>query len=238
MTTVRDLIKSSLRLITVIGAGENMTADDAVDGLATLNQMLESWYADGAVIYSSSQDSKALTAGNPTYTMGPSGDINTTRPTRITSAIISDGSINYPPLNLWTYDVYSTISVPSTQTLPTDMYINQGNPLLTLSFYPVPAGAYTLTIYSEKPLANVGLNDVLVLPPGYERAIRYGLAVELAPEYEREASGSVQNTAKVSLATIKRNNRYYNQAMMAVDPALEQQYFNGGYTDFNIYRGY
>lgn len=238
MTTVRDLIKSSLRLITVIGAGENMTADDANDGLATLNQMLESWYADGATIPSNTQNTKVLSGGVATYTMGPGGDINTVRPTRITSAIISDGSINYPPLNLWTYDVYSTISVPSTQTLPTDMYINQGNPLLTLSFYPVPAGAYTLTIYSEKPLVNVGLNDVLSLPPGYERALRYNLAVELAPEYEREASGSVQNTAKSSLATIKRQNRQYNPAMSAVDPALEQQYYNGGYTDFNIYRGY
>jgi len=58
MTTVRELIQSSLRLITVLGAGENMTAEDGNDALKTLNQMLESWAADGTII-----NSKSLTLG-------------------------------------------------------------------------------------------------------------------------------------------------------------------------------
>lgn len=237
MTTVRDLISSSLRLINVLGAGENMSPEDAVDGLATLNQMVSSWSTDGTVVFSRSTDTKALTSGVQTLTMGTGGDINTTRPIAITQATVTLNQISYP-LSIWSQNTKSTLSYPTLPgAIPTELYINNGNPLLTLFLYPAPAGGLTLTIYSMKPLSEMTLNTVLDLPPGYERALRYNLAVEFAPEYEREASRTVQNIAYDALQAIKRNNAQYSQPTMSVDGILlVDNYYDNNW--FNIYGGF
>jgi len=238
MTTVRDLIGSSLRLISVLGAGENMTAEDANDGLSTLNQMLASWSADGQVIYSRSVDTKVLTAGVSTLTMGAGGDINTSRPASITNATVTLGSVVYPGINIWNESAYSTLTFPSQQGIPSELYVNNGSPLVTLQLYPVPIGGLTLTIYSMKTLASLGLNDVLDLPPGYEMALRFNLAVLLAPEYDREPRQTVSDMAKESKGVIMRNNQQYSPPISAVDPALDQRYTNAGIFGFNIYGGF
>ncbi len=238
MTTTRDIVSSALRKISVLGAGENLTAEDATDAKNSLNQLLESWSADGQVIYSRSVDTIALSSGVLTYTMGPGGDINTSRPVSITEATITQGGVLMNPMMIWGAEVYSTLGFPSLQGIPTNLYVNNGSPLLTLQLYPVPISGLSLNIYSMKKLATLALDDILDLPPGYERALIYNLAVEIAPEYDREASATVKNVASDSLSTIKRNNQQYPAPTMAVDPALEQRYTNDGLWGFNIYAGY
>lgn len=239
MTTTRDLIRQSLSLITVVGAGENMTAEDAADNLRLLNQMLDMWSSDGAVIYNRSIDTKALNSGVQSYTMGPSGDINTIRPVGITQATITLGDV-VTPVNIWSENTFSTLTLPTLQGgTPYDMYVNNGFPLLTLQLYPIPTSGQTLTLYSMKPLTNLGINDVISLPPGYEMAIVYNLAVMTAPQYEREASPTVKKIADRSLSTVKANNLQYAQPTMAVDPALDIRWTNNGNTwGYNIYGGY
>ena len=48
----------------------------------------------------------------------------------------------------------------------------------------MPTEALPITLAVNMQLAAVAdIGDTLVFPPGYERALRYALAVELAPEY-------------------------------------------------------
>ena len=47
---------------------------------------------------------------------------------------------------------------------------------------------------------------MLPLPPGYERALRYALAVELAPEFGKTPSPIVLSTAAESFGLIKSRN--------------------------------
>jgi hypothetical protein len=235
MTTTRDLIQSSLRLINIAGAGENMTPEDAVDGLATLNQLLSSWSADGKVIYSRSVDTKALSGGVQSYTMGVGGDINTTRPVSITQATLTLGGV-VTPIEIWAQETFSVLSLPTLQGgIPYQMFVNNGNPLVTLQLWPIPSSGQTLTLYSIKPLSTLALNDTLDLPPGYERALRYNLAVEFAPEYEREASATVKDVARESLGTIMRNNQQYQPPTMVVDSILYTSWYDNW--GFNIYSG-
>jgi len=50
------------------------------------------------------------------------------------------------------------------------------------------------------------ISDTLVLPDGYEQALTYGLALELAPEYSVEPPAVVIDKAQTSKFLIKRVN--------------------------------
>ena len=77
----------------------------------------------------------------------------------------------------------------------------------------------TLVLDSWKPLSTLAaLTTSLSLPPGYERALRYALALELAPEYGRQVSEIVMAAAVESKAAIKRMN--IAPAYLQVDDAL------------------
>jgi hypothetical protein len=55
---------------------------------------------------------------------------------------------------------------------------------MKLHLNPVPSAADTLVLYTWQQLSRfAATSDTFDLPPGYARAIRYNLALELAPEY-------------------------------------------------------
>jgi hypothetical protein len=81
-------------------------------------------------------------------------------------------------------------------------------PLATIRLYPVPDQNYTLFIQSEKELAQFTLDQVVSLPAGWERALIYNLAIELAPEYGQEVNQAVfsiaMNAKMLIMRTINR----------------------------------
>lgn len=232
MTTVRDLLESALRKISALGAGESMTAEEAQDGLKLLNQMISSWNTDGATVYTESLDTYNMVAGNDTVTMGSGGDINTTRPVRFLAFNVVYGTVSNPVAER---DVvfYSGIIDKQLSGIPEIVWPDYGYPLQTLKFWPVPLSGVTLNIYSEKPLSEyTSVNDAVTLAPGYEMALIYNLAVAWAPEFEKEASPTVQSVANKALANIKRANRVNQNITSDIDNALTTQRV------FNIYSGY
>ncbi len=50
MTTARDTIRGALRLIRVIDSTEDVQAEDAADGLKTLNEMVHGWKNNGIFV--------------------------------------------------------------------------------------------------------------------------------------------------------------------------------------------
>jgi hypothetical protein len=67
---VLDLIKSSLRLIRVIGEGEEPNAAMASDAMATLRMMLDEWYNEDLMLYRVQYDAFPLVANQTSYTIG------------------------------------------------------------------------------------------------------------------------------------------------------------------------
>lgn len=47
MSTARDIIKRSMKMIGALAAGETPSAEDAADGLEALNHMLKAWAISG-----------------------------------------------------------------------------------------------------------------------------------------------------------------------------------------------
>lgn len=223
MATVRDLIKGSLRLIGAIATGETPPAEELNDGLDALNDMLDSWSLENLLVYQRVRTTHTLTVNDATYTIGSSGDINTTRPVRIEKAAILDVAANPDielPVKIIERDEYAEIVTKDlTATYPWELYVNYGSPLTTLTLYPVPSAANTLVLYHWQPLTTYSsLSTTLALPPGYNRALRYNLALELAPEYGREPSALVFERAVESKHNLKRINTV--EHFLKADPAL------------------
>lgn len=232
MATIRDLIGGSMRLIEELGAGEYPSAESAADGLTSLNGMISSWSIQGDLIYTETTETFTLTGNDGSYTLGPTGDFVATRPIRIVAATVNDGANDYE-LTVYDIDQYASISDKTTTGTPDSIYFDGNFPNINLKLYPVPDSAYTLTLYSEKPLTEYSsINDTLTVPPGWERGLRYNLAMEIAPEYGKQASATVMKIAIESKSAIRNQNNRSDNEKLRTDDALDTA------GSFDIYSGF
>lgn len=213
MTTALQLVTSSLRKLGAVAAGEALDADEQSDALAALNQILESWNLKGLALFRRENAAYTLVPSQQAYSVGSGADFDGPRPITLHSAFVTRGGIDYP-LAVLTQAQWNDILQKSTQSeIPEGVYYEPTFPAGTMRFWPVPIEALTVTLAIDMQLAAVAdINDDLAFPPGYERALLYALAVDLAPEYPAVTlSQSVIDTADDALADIKRANNTQQQ---------------------------
>jgi hypothetical protein len=212
MTTVRKLITGALRLINVVQANENPTADDMDIALQSLSGMVDSWSNDNLMIFTKNPYNFNTVSGQQQYTLGPGGDWATIRPMSIDQAYVhyqTSGSQPIDmPITIANDAQWASIAVKSvTTSFPTVLYDNGNYPLRTINLWPIPNQTQEITLWLWQPLMDLGNLDATVdYPPGYERAFRFCLAVELAPEFGKEVSSTVSATAVRAKAEIKGIN--------------------------------
>jgi hypothetical protein len=204
MTTARNIIVKAMQKIGVLIKQEQPADDEANDALQALNQMIESWANDSACIVSRAWETFTLTGGVGTYTMGVGGTFNTVRPIRILSSYVRIGTVDQG-VGIISDEAYNSISFKPLTGVP--QYLNYDNafPTDNVRIYPVPSTDYPLFILSEKPIASFATLDTdIALPAGWERALVYNLAMELAPEYQQQPNPSIIQIAGVSLGMVRR----------------------------------
>ena len=189
MSTYRDLIAGSLRLIGVIGESETPTPYQAETAISALQEMIDAWNADDMMIYTTSFHELPLTLPKQTWTIGPGADIDV--PVR--------------PAELSTVFLRMNASTAS----PVDMPMAILSPIATIYLWPVPNVADTTLnlLFNQTLNSGVGLDDIDNLPPAYRQALRFNLACLLAPEFGREATQTVVATAYKSKNVIGQNNQ-------------------------------
>jgi hypothetical protein len=208
MATPGDLIKRALRDAGVLGVGQNASAEDANDAFDKINSMLAQWNLRRWLVYHLT-DTAVVSTGATSYTVGPGGAFNIPRPDRIEGAYIrqtnTGQSVDYPVRILEAYEDYARIGLKSLVTLPSDVFYDAGFPLGTLHFYPSPnASIYEMHILTKAVLsAFTSLTQVIALPPEYEEALIYNLAVRLRPAYQMAPDPTVTQLAKAALNSIK-----------------------------------
>jgi hypothetical protein len=217
--TAGQLIASSLRVIGVLASGETPTANEQNDALTAFNDLIDAWSTQQLLIPNKEREVFPLVASQQTYTMGTGGNFNTSRPQMIENALIQlaqNSPVLEIPMGVLTKEQYQAVILKTTtSTFPLYLYNDQAYPLSNINVWPVPNTAVNnLVLYSWKPLSTLStINTALSLPPGYERALKFALAVELAPEYGKAIPDSVAILAVESKADIKRMNfkPYYLQ---------------------------
>lgn len=226
--TVGDLLTATLKLIGAIAKSEQPSADESADALARLQDMIDAWAADRLMIYSVTRSLYPLVSGTQTYSIGPGATFNQVRPMWIENAgIISNNNPLQPlelPMAILSTDQWAGISIKNVATslawyLYYDYAFNAsgwGN----LNVWPIPnVSTLQIALYTPIPLTSfAALADTILLPPGFAEALRYNLAVRLAPEFGMKLEPVIYAIAQEGLARIERaNKRLYH---MGIDPAL------------------
>ena len=210
-STANAIIARSLKLLGVVASGESATADEATDAFDALNDLVASWATERLTIYVTARTSYTLVASTATYTIGSGGTFNQARPLWIPYAgVIESGGTSEYPVEVLNLSQWAAIAIKTqTSTFPTKIYYDNAftSSRGTINVWPVPTTTPALILYT--PTALVVFADRTTsynFPPGYERALRYNLAVELAPEYGVPLDGVIAAIAAESKGNIKRAN--------------------------------
>ncbi len=206
MPTGQQIIDRALRLLTVLSSGKAATPQESADALVALNDMISSWQLSRLSAYAHQTEVLTLVPSQGSYTIGPAGNLDTTRPAAIVVAYLRQNGED-TPVTIFSRELWAAL--PSKAELGTPECLNYENtmPQGILQCYPVPKTAGTLHLVTRVPLTAFSLTGDLTLPPGYARAIAYNLAVELAPEWEVPVPKAVALVAIESLAAIQRANQ-------------------------------
>ena len=231
-TTVRELITSALTKNNAIQPGEIPTDSDLEISLESLEALIDSWSTEKLMIYSFKPYYFIATSGQQIFTLGPGGDWDIERPMRIQQATLSlnaqvSGSppvITFPsnvadlPISLANDSQWASIIVKELQaTFPTILYDDGNYPLRNIYLYPIQNVQQVVTLWLWEPLTNFdSLDDPIDFPPGYERALIYNFAMELAPEFGKTLGEDVIATAtnsKMILAAVNSDPQMMGQDM-------------------------
>lgn len=225
----RDVIKRALQLLGEVGATQTPSAEDVSLGLEVLNEWIDKLALESTNLFYVGRNVHNLAASTASYTIGTGGAFNQVRPVHIEAvSIIPDGGAADPteiplgrPLNLEDYQRLSMKT--ATGGWPTTVYYdhNWAAGLGTIFVHPVPtSNAPDIVLYTPQALAEFAdLDTDYTFPPGYRRAIRYNLAVELAEHFDGAlVSPRIERVAIESMAEIKRAN--YRPTTLGLDPAL------------------
>ena len=230
MTTANDQINGALRLLGVLAEGETPSAATSQDALAAMNQMIDSWSTERLAVFATQDQVFSWPPNTISRTLGPSGNFIGQRPIQIDDATYfrdAASGISYG-IKLINQQQYNGIAVKTvTSTYPQVMWVNMEHPNITMTVYPVPTKVLEFHIVSVTPLtAPVNLATVLAFPPGYLRAFKYCLAMEIAPEFGVEPSPQVTRIAMASKRNLKRINNPEDIMSMPYSIVATRQRFN------------
>lgn len=208
MPTSLDLIKRSMRLCRVLSSDQTPTDTEAEDARTILNAMLDAWQIERLMVYQIKESSLTWPSGTASRTIGAGGNFSQARPIRIDSAFYRDSAGQDSPLAvLQDRSEYDAVLSKTLQSLPEWLFYDPVYPLGVLYLYPVPSAQVTLLLNEWQTLQSfANLTTDLALPPGYQRAIEYNLALEIADEFGRQVSSRVERIAMQSKGAIKSAN--------------------------------
>ena len=222
MTTAGEIIKGSLRLIGQLAEGEEPSADTMQDSIMAVNQMIQSWNTERLSVFSTQDQTFIWPAGIASRSIGPTGNFVGNRPIEIDDATYFKDpqtglSFGIKLINQQQYDGIALKTV--TSTYPQVMWVNNTFPDMEMTIYPIPIKALEWHIISVEELTQVSsVATDMYFPPGYLRAFRYNLAMELAPEFGVEPTPQVTRIAMTSKRNLKRIN--FPGDLMAIPYAI------------------
>ena len=231
-----DLINMALRAAGLLGTGQTAPAEMSNQALTSLNMLIEQWAAKRWLSFRTTNLTLTST-GASSYTVGPGGDFNiSARPQSVEAAFFSQNmgtpqQIDTPIEVLRAREDYNAIALKGVTSVSRSVFYDNAMPLGTAYFWPIPTSSrYSMTLTVKAPLTTV--SNILAdmgLPPEFDEALVYNLAVRLRTLYQMAADPAIVMLAKASLGTIRAANTQISKLRMPTGLT--------GPGRFNIYSG-
>lgn len=210
--TVRDLVTEALQELGVLSPGVTLPDRISTVALRRYNRLLDAWNAERQAVYADQFVTYTMTIGLSPHTLGPTGATwtATQRPVSIEGASLWIGtSPNVKRgITIHTAQWWNDQTIPAlSSNYPTELYPDFTWPNVSLYFWPVPAAAYEVELWTRIVLAQVTLDTTFSLPPGYWRAHALTLAEECAEPLGQDLSPRLVEQAAKARALIYGNNR-------------------------------
>lgn len=188
MTTPLEIIYQSLKDCGFSGDGETPSAEIVNDAFRKLNWMLAEWRQRRGMVFHLVEKT-LLMNGTQSYTIGPGAQIVVAdRPNKIDSAVIRQNFLPGSPVDysltiLSAFEDWQQISVKDVSGPPRVLFYDTAWPVGTIHVWPIPqANQYELRILIKTALESfTSLTQEISLPPEYESAINWNLALRLTP---------------------------------------------------------
>lgn len=249
--TVRQAATLALKLLSVVSEGNPPTDEQLNDAVNVINWNIDAWNADGSIVFALKQNITQLTTLKQIYQIGPVSPINayTTpdiivplRPLKLYSANFT--YLSQPQLELPMYilsaEEWADIRVKQIYTtISNKVYLDEQYPVGNIYMWPIPTNTFTLVLWYWDGLnSNCTLDTVLQYPPGYEKAIIYDMAINLAPMFNREDKipvlSAIYEGVKTKIAENNLRSRQLQYRGEAQGTTVEGTY---NVLDDNVYGG-
>ncbi len=207
--TAQQLINAAMQSANILASGETPNSDESADAFIQLNELIDSWNAVKLNLSSMARVTNSLSNATGTYTIGSGGAINVTRPTSIEAAnIITSGDGLYFPLQIGSAaDISKVMERATIAKVPRVLFYDAAYPLGTIYLAPYPSGTPTLEMFVWAQVAAIAtLGTTFAMPPGYERALRLKLAVEMCPNFGKQPSQQLITSMNEAMAAIRGTN--------------------------------
>lgn len=226
----------ALKTANVLGVGQTADAEDMNDSFNLLSMMMAQWQRRRYMVYELVTASKVAT-GQISYTVGPGGDFDIPRPSKLESAFFRQQfnqqlPVDYPFTILRAREDYNRIGLKTLNAFPQFIFYDAANPLGNLFPWPVPNNQYEIHITVMQQLQQfAGMDEEITLPPEYKAALMWNLTLELYPFYGLPVNEIVAKKAEASMRIIEEANAQIPRLQM---PGSLQG--RGG--SYNIYGDY
>jgi hypothetical protein len=208
--TAQTVIDQSAKLIGVLASGMSLATEEYTDCLEKLNTLIESWDAEYLNIFAMDRASWPLAANRTTpYTLGPSAaDWNGPRPVSIRAAnVVTTGGVT-SALKLITAEEWSAVlEKGAVSKMPKALYCDFAYPILNIYLTPWSSQASALELFTwEKLTTYATIATAFDLPPSYQRALEFNLALDIAGMFGKVPGQDLVMLAQQSKEVIRGLN--------------------------------
>ena len=188
-----QLIAGALRMLGVVAQGESPNAVQITEASEALNMMVKAFEADGMPLWGLTEYTLTMTTGVSKYQIGVGKMIDIPKPLKVFQAWNRNNTSHIDiPMRILTKQEYNMLGNKETAGNPIQIYYN---PLLDygeLNLFPTPSATDVATakivfVY-QRPFEDFLISgNTPDFPQEWLEALKYGLAVRLAPEYGIDA---------------------------------------------------
>lgn len=209
--TLTQVATNAALQIGVMDSGEGLSAAQLADALFAVNNQIDNWSDESAMVMSLTITNFALVAATQSYTIGTGQTFNVTRPVAIPAAayiLTVSGNTYQGPIEMLNARQWASLpNRGSTSLVVTKAFYDRGFPTGRIYFSDIPAVTSGVDLTMWTPLTQFAdATTPITIQPGYSDLYVLGACISMAPMFQKEVPKAVMARYQDEVARIRALN--------------------------------